>query len=148
MENVEKVETIDTEKEVEERLYTSQEVTKIVQNRLSKLKKKYENILNEPEQIETENDKREKELMKRELKADAVELLQEKGLPKEFIDVLNLTDKEAFNKSLEALNMIAKKYFDIKPKRKVIVKELPEGDQLDYGSTSIRNAFAPKKYDF
>lgn len=50
-----------------------------------------------------ELDKREKDITTRELKATAYETLAEKGLPKSLAEVLNYTDAESCNKSIEAV---------------------------------------------
>ncbi len=50
-----------------------------------------------------ELEKREKDITTRELKAQAYETLAEKGMPKELVEILNYTDAEACNKSIEAV---------------------------------------------
>lgn len=52
-----------------------------------------------------EIEKREKEITARELKATAYETLAEKGLPKELVEILNYSDAESCNKSIEAVEM-------------------------------------------
>lgn len=47
--------------------------------------------------------KREKDITTRELKAQAYETLAEKGLPKELVEILNYSDAEQCNKSIEAV---------------------------------------------
>lgn len=51
----------------------------------------------------TELEKREKEITTRELRATAYETLAEKNLPKELVDILNYSDAEQCNKSIEAV---------------------------------------------
>lgn len=50
-----------------------------------------------------EIEKREKDITTRELKAQAYETLAEKGLPKELVDILNYSDAENCNKSIESV---------------------------------------------
>lgn len=50
-----------------------------------------------------ELEKREKDITTRELKATAYETLAEKNLPKELVDILNYSDAEQCNKSIEAV---------------------------------------------
>lgn len=50
-----------------------------------------------------EIEKREKDITTRELKATAYETLAEKGLPKELVEILNYSDAESCNKSIEAV---------------------------------------------
>ncbi len=47
--------------------------------------------------------KREKEITTRELRATAYETLAEKNLPKELVDILNYSDAESCNKSIESV---------------------------------------------
>lgn len=47
--------------------------------------------------------KREKDITTRELRATAFETLAEKNLPKELVDILNYSDAEQCNKSIEAV---------------------------------------------
>lgn len=48
-------------------------------------------------------EKREAEITRRELRAEALQALGEKGLPKELADIVNYTDAESTSKSLEAI---------------------------------------------
>lgn len=50
-----------------------------------------------------EIEQREKDITTRELKATAYETLAEKGLPKELVEILNYSDAESCNKSIEAV---------------------------------------------
>ena len=50
-----------------------------------------------------ELEKRERDITTRELKAQAYETLAEKGLPKELVDILNYSDAELCNKSIESV---------------------------------------------
>lgn len=53
---------------------------------------------------EKEAAEKEKSLTERELRLDARQALQEKGLPDSFIDLLSYQDKDACNKSIETLS--------------------------------------------
>lgn len=57
----------------------------------------------EEEQRSTELAKRESEITRRELRAHSLELLAEKSLPKELIDIVVLTDADACSKSIDAV---------------------------------------------
>lgn len=52
---------------------------------------------------EDESKAREADLIKRELTLDAKQVLQEKGLPLDFVDLLNYQNKEACSKSIDIL---------------------------------------------
>ena len=51
----------------------------------------------------SELEKREKDITIRELKAQAYETLAEKGLPKDLVEILNYSDAEQCNKSIESV---------------------------------------------
>ncbi|MDU6976115.1 MAG: DUF4355 domain-containing protein, partial [Clostridiales bacterium] len=57
----------------------------------------------EKQKREDELAKREKDITTRELRATAYETLAEKNLPKELVDILNYSDAEQCNKSIEAV---------------------------------------------
>ena len=57
----------------------------------------------EKQKREDELAKREKDITTRELRATAYETLAEKNLPKELVDILNYSDAESCNKSIEAV---------------------------------------------
>lgn len=50
--------------------------------------------------------KREQEITRRELRATALETLAEKGLPKQLADILDYTDAESTNKSIESVEKV------------------------------------------
>lgn len=58
----------------------------------------------EKQKRETELNKRESEITRRELRATALETLAEKGLPKSLADILDYSDADTTNKSLEAVD--------------------------------------------
>jgi len=55
---------------------------------------------------EEELAKREREITRRELRATALETLAEKGLPKQLAEILDYTDAESTNKSIEAVEKV------------------------------------------
>lgn len=57
----------------------------------------------EKKQAEEALAKRERDITVRELRAEAYEILAEKGLPKELVDILNYEDADACNKSIAAV---------------------------------------------
>ena len=79
----------------EGRTFTQEEVNQIVSNRLKE----------EREKAKKEQDagfsEREKKIAARELRLDAIEMLQENGLPISLVDAMNFTDSETMKKSVE-----------------------------------------------
>lgn len=77
-----------------ERTFTQEEVNTIVQDRLAKEKVKYEKQLSDMQA----------EVSRREKRLDAQQMLKEKGLPDELIDLVRLDNDDAMNTSLELLS--------------------------------------------
>lgn len=107
--------------------FSQEDVNKLISDRLGKEKAKWEKDfqskldeakteaeklakMNADQKLEYEKQKREDELSKREgeitrreLRATALESLVEKGLPKNLADILNYTDADSTNKSIETV---------------------------------------------
>lgn len=109
--------------ETPEKTFTQKDVDKLIQDRLAREQSKWEKKVQE-EKTEAEKlakmkadekakyqeekrlaeiEKREKDITTRELRATAYETLAEKNLPKELVDILNYSDAESCNKSIEAV---------------------------------------------
>lgn len=110
-----------------EKTFTQEDLNKILSDRLAKERAKWEKDfqtklqeakteaeklakMNAEQKAEYERQKREEELARREseitrreLRATALETLAEKGLPKTLADILNYTDAESTNNSIEAV---------------------------------------------
>lgn len=109
--------------ETSEKTFTQADVDKIISERLRKeqvrFEKKLENEkieaeklakMKEDERIQYETQKklaeleeRERAIQARELKAEAYNILAEKGLPKELAEILNYNDAESCNSSIDAV---------------------------------------------
>lgn len=110
-----------------ERTFTQDEVNRIVGERLAKEKAKQDAAFAE----------REQELARREALFDLRDQLKDMGLPDELLPVLNVQDKEALNKALEAL----KKHIDDqanehKQYKVYMPNRLQEGTNHEYGTES------------
>ena len=117
------VDTSNTETTQTEKTFTQKDVDKLIQDRLAREQSKWEKkIADERTEAEklakmnaeqkakyaeekrvAELEKREKDITTRELRATAHETLAEKNLPKELVDILNYSDAEQCNKSIEAV---------------------------------------------
>uniref|UniRef100_UPI00272F81DA DUF4355 domain-containing protein n=1 Tax=uncultured Clostridium sp. TaxID=59620 RepID=UPI00272F81DA len=106
-----------------EKTFTQEDVDKIIQDRLateqSKWEKRVQDEKTEAEKMAKMNseqkakyeeekrnadlERREKEITVRELKATAYEILAKKDLPKELVDILNYSNAEECNKSIETV---------------------------------------------
>ena len=117
------VDTSNTETTQTEKTFTQKDVDKLIQDRLareqSKWEKKIQDERTEAEKLAKMNadqkakyaeekrvaelEKREKDITTRELRATSIETLAEKNLPKELVDILNYSDAESCNKSIESV---------------------------------------------
>jgi hypothetical protein len=106
-----------------EKTFTQKDVDKLIQDRLAREQSKWEKRVQDErteaeklakmnaeqkakyaeEKRAAELEKREKDITTRELRATAYETLAEKNLPKELVDILNYSDAEQCNKSIEAV---------------------------------------------
>lgn len=87
------------EAEHEEKTFTQEEVNEIVRRRLAKEREKFTSLMDgdgEKKLIE-----REKAVLKRELRADALDRLKENQYPASLADLLDYTDAESCNASFD-----------------------------------------------
>ena len=78
-----------------EKLFTQDEVNRIVGERLARVKNNSSGV--------NDFDRREQELNRREMQIEAREKLAEAGLPKDLLDAVNCNSKEEMEKSIKAL---------------------------------------------
>lgn len=97
MENMEQGTAAGNQQE-EQKLFTQEELTKIVQSRLARAKLDAESS--------ADFRKREDDLNRRELALDAREALADAGLPKELVSAINCTDRETMLKSIKTLQAV------------------------------------------
>ena len=91
------------------RLFTQEEVDNIVKERLAREQKKNNNINNGMSPNEADYQDRLADLEKRERMFEAQKQLHSKGLPEDAINLINFTDAESMQKSIEALESIHNK---------------------------------------
>jgi hypothetical protein len=95
-----------TEPEGNEKIFTQEDVDSIVEKRLARERKKYQSILDGKDPREMEIEERERNVAVKELQADVKEKFREKRLPLEAMELLNYTDKESCDKSIEVLETV------------------------------------------
>ena len=101
--NITQSEEVKTEEtSQEDKTFTQEDVDRIVKDRLTREKGKQDKNIDEFQE-------REKELLERELKCEAREILSEYNLPNDFIDYLNYSDKESLDKSIEGIKLAYEK---------------------------------------
>lgn len=77
--------------------FTQEDVNRIISERLGKEREKIK------KEQETALEKREKEIAIREMRMNAREKLNSRGLPSELVDAINYSDEESIDKSIEIL---------------------------------------------
>lgn len=82
-----------------------------------------------------EFEKREKDITTRELRATAYETLAEKNLPKELVDILNYSDAEQCNKSIESVEKAFQSAVEKAVNEKLRGGNPPKGGQDNNQST-------------
>ncbi|MBE6845509.1 MAG: hypothetical protein E7508_07360 [Ruminococcus sp.] len=114
-----------------EKMFTQSDVNRIIGERLSRDK------LKGNEELE----KRESELMARELKFVAKQLLSEKGLPSELADILKLESEASVTEAVELLSKLVSGN-KMESKLKVVnERKLPTGKNDDENYGQLRRAF-------
>lgn len=126
----------------EEKTFTQDQVNKIVEERLSRQKNKYENMMKGMSPEAAELEEKSKDLAKREALFEAKQILLEKGLPLELIDMVKVDDPEKVAESVEAVKGIFDRAIEVgvseKLKGKAPLKDVPK----DTGSDdAVRAAF-------
>ena len=89
----------------EVKMFTQEELNKIVQDRLARERSKYEKDI-ESSNKEQDINAREKELNTRILKLDAINTLKEKGLPIEILELLSFNSKEELDSKIDLYHTI------------------------------------------
>ena len=87
------------------RTFTEEEVNAIVQRRLNREREKLTKAFEEGTR-ESDLDERERNILKRELKADTLEKLAENGMPAGLADLVNYDSAEECEKSLEIVSAV------------------------------------------
>ena len=88
-----------------ERTFSQEEVNEIVQKRLAKERERLSKVFQEEKQL-SELEEREQNILKRELKADAIEALSKRGFPARLADLLDYSSEENLESSLNEVTEI------------------------------------------
>lgn len=94
--------------QTEEKKFIQKEVDGIVEQRLARERKKFSNMIDGKDPREAAIEEREKNVLMKELQADAKEVLRQKNFPMEALELLNYTDKESCDKSIALLEAVIK----------------------------------------
>ena len=122
--------------------YTDTDVDRIVARKIAAERKRMTKLFNE-EQQETEIQTRERNVLKRELRADAKEELIADGLPASLADLLNYGSKDDYDRSYEDVTRTFREAMHQEYVRQ-FSGPAPKANMGNTTDTTIRNAFAPK----
>lgn len=136
-------ESAESHETAQEKKYTDADVDRIVKKKIANERKRMQKLFNE-EQQESDLDRRERELTKRELKADARDSISEKGLPECVANILNYNSKEEYESSFNTvLDVVAEIRKSLELERATgRTPRLYSTGQADPGK-AVRDAFRP-----
>lgn len=123
--------------EQEEKKYTDSDVDRIVSKKLKREREKVKKMLTEGEQL-NEIEIRERNVLKREMMADAREQLVSEGLPDGLAALLNYENEEAFKESYE----LAKNVFNEAVKAYLIEKARGTTPKVYGGHNGVNDSIA------
>lgn len=131
-----------------EKKYTDADVDRIIAKKIAAERKRMQKLF-EGEQQESEIEKRERDVTRRELMADAKDALVNDGLPSSLAKVMDYSDKEAYEESYKEVTGIFREAMQQEYKRRFSGR--PPHARTDWGSKeidrekAIEEAFAPPK---
>ena len=129
-----------------EKKYTDADVDRIIAKKIANERKRMQKLFEEEQQV-SELESREQKVLLRELKVDAKEALAERGLPASLAGVLDYSDKEALESSIDEVEKVFRSAVEVG------VKDRLRGTtpRASYGYSSknyeedLHNAFKPFK---
>ena len=132
-----------------EKKYTDADVDRIVAKKIAAERKRMQRLF-ENEQQESEMEKRERDVLRRELLADAKDRLINDGFPSMLADVMNFSDNDSFEKSYQDVTKIFREAMSMEYKRRfsgTVPKAGPDlGNRELDRDKRLANAFAPPKH--
>lgn len=130
----------------QQRKYTDADVDKIIARKIAKEREKMSKLFNEGQQ-ESELEIRERNVLERELKADAKESLIADGMPPMLADIFNYGSKDDYEKSYNTVAKAFREIMDEEVKRRFAgpTPRVGTGTVDTDRQKVIRNAFAPSQ---
>ena len=125
--------------EAPKKKYTDADLDRIIARKIAAERKRMSKMFNDEQQSELEE--RERNVLRRELKADAKDALINEGLPASLADILKYDSKEEYESSLNAVTAAFKNAVD------QAIKDVVRGHTPRRGNPGtgdmIRDAFSP-----
>lgn len=126
-----------------ERKYTDADVDRIIAKKIAAERKRMSRLFNE-EQAENELLERERNVLRRELKADARDALIADNLPSSLANLLSYESKEDFENSYKEVSRLFKEAVEEGVKAVFKGQPTPKASYSYSGDAALKAAFAPK----
>ena len=128
-----------------EKKYTDADVDRIVAKKIAAERKRLQRMF-EGEQQESEIEKRDRDVTRRELMADAKDALINDNLPSSLAKILDYSDKEAYERSYKDVSGIFREALQ-KVVKTAFAGEVPRagGSLRESQAIALASAFAPPK---
>ena len=131
-----------------EKKYTDADVDRIIAKKIAAERKRMQKLF-EGEQHESELEIRERNVLRRELSADAKDRLINDGFPSSLADIMNYSDKDSFEKSYQDVTNVFREAMAVEYKRRfsgsVPKAGADRGNRELDRDRKLANAFAPPK---
>lgn len=124
-----------------EKKYTDEDLDRIIAKKIAAERKRIQKIFNE-EQQESEIERRERDVLKRELTADAKAMLLKDNLPAGLSDIMNYNSKEELEQSYQVITTVFQDAVNQTVKR--FFASAPPKVSTKICNDPITDAFAPK----
>lgn len=125
-----------------EKKYTDDDVDRIVSKKIARERERLQKLFNEEQEV-SEIEQREQKVFMREMKADARDMLIERGLPALLADVLNYESKEDMTSSIEDVENVFREAVEREVKLRMKGSTPITGKVYKPGNDALRNAFRP-----
>lgn len=126
--------------EKKEKKYTDDDVDRIVSKKIARERERLQKLFNEEQEV-SEIEQREQKVLMREMKADAKDMLIDRGLPALLADVLNYESKEDMARSIEEVENVFREAVEREIKLRLKGSVPIKGNGYKPGNNALRDAF-------
>lgn len=128
--------------EKKEKKYTDDDVDRIVSKKIARERERLQKLFNEEQEV-SEIEQREQKVLMREMKADAKDMLIERGLSASLAGVLNYESKEDMARSIEEVETVFREAVEREVRLRLKGSTPIRGNGFKAGNDALRNAFRP-----
>lgn len=126
-----------------EKKYTDADVDRIVKKKIANERKRMQKLFEEGQQL-SELETRERDVLRRELRLDAMEMLMENDVPMSLLDLLNYDSKESMEKSFKCISEAFRDAVGAEAKKRFAGATPKRYETADSSNYAIKQAFSPK----